>query len=43
MARSGPRTSVCFQPGLGVVVMYPYVGLAGSRSTGPKVATPRAS
>ena len=31
------------QPGLGVVVMKPYVGDDGCRSTGPKHAMPRAS
>jgi hypothetical protein len=32
-----------FQPGLGVVVMYPYVADSGFISTGPKVPIPRAA
>jgi len=36
-------TSVFCQPSLGVVVIWPHVALATSKSTGPKQATPRAS
>mmetsp|Transcript_5481 Transcript_5481/g.8274 ORF Transcript_5481/g.8274 Transcript_5481/m.8274 type:complete len:208 (+) Transcript_5481:346-969(+) len=38
-----PTTSVSFQPGLGVYVMYPQVGLPSFGSNGPNVAIPKES
>ena len=38
----GPTTSAFRQPGLGVVVMYPYVGETVRRSSGPNEPMPTA-